>query len=73
MSRSTSPLFVDAVIDCMGEGRAPTLEELLLVAQRIWSDGAASRSAFSWNSLSVSSPDRLCSMRAADLALHGSR
>lgn len=73
MSRSTSPLFVDAVIDCMGEGRAPTPEETVIVAQRIWSDGAVSRSAFSWNSLSVSSPDRLGSMRAAGLALHGSR
>ncbi len=50
MSRSTSPLFMDAVIDCVGEGRAPTLEEMLIVAQRIWSDGAVSRTAFSWNS-----------------------
>ena len=73
MSRSTSPLFVDAVIDCMGEGRAPTREEMIVVAQRIWSDGAACRSAFSWNGLSVSSPDRLGSMRAAGLALHGSQ
>jgi hypothetical protein len=73
MSRSTSPLFVDAVIDCMGGGRAPTPEEMMIVAQRIWSDGAASRSAFSWNSLSVSSPDRLGSMLAAGLALHGSQ
>ncbi|WP_235529652.1 hypothetical protein [Sphingomonas sp. Leaf242] len=46
---------------------------MMIVAQRIWSDGAAYRSAFSWNSLSVSSPDRLCSMLAAGLALHGSR
>ncbi|WP_398456975.1 hypothetical protein [Sphingomonas albertensis] len=46
---------------------------MMIVAQRIWSDGGASRSAFSWNSLSVSSPDRLGSMRAAGLALHGSR
>ena len=73
MSRSTSPLFVDAMIDCMAEGRAPTAIEILIVAQRIWSDGAASRSALTWNSLSVSSPGRLCSLRAAGLALHGSR
>jgi hypothetical protein len=73
MSRSTSPWFVDAVIDCVGEGRVPTPEETMIVAQRIWSDGAACRSVFSWNSLSVSSPDRLGSMRAASLALHGSR
>ncbi len=73
MSRSTSPLFVDAVIDCMGEGRAPTHDEMVIVAQHIWSYGAASRSAFAWDSLSVSSPERLCSMRAAGLALHGSR
>jgi len=72
MSLSTSPLFADAVIDCMGEARTPTLEELMIVAQRIWSDGAASRSAFSWGELSASSSDRLGSMRAAGLALHGS-
>jgi len=46
---------------------------MMIVAQHIWSDGAASRSAFAWNGLSMSSPDRLCSMRAAGLALHGSR
>jgi hypothetical protein len=73
MSRSTSPLFVDAVVDCLSEGRAPTHEETIIVAQRIWSEGAASRSAFSWNSLSVSAPDRLSSMLAAGLALRGSR
>ena len=72
MSRSTSPLFVDAVIECMGEGRAPTPAESLIVAKRIWSDDAASRSAFSWNRLSVSSPDRLGSMLADGFALHGS-
>jgi len=72
MSRTTSPLFLIAVIDCVGEGRAPTHEELMIVAQRIWSDGAAFRSAFSWSRLSVSSPDRLGSMRAAGLALRGS-
>jgi hypothetical protein len=43
---------------------------MMIVAQHIWSDGAASRSVFAWNSLSEFSPDRLCSMRAAGLALH---
>jgi hypothetical protein len=73
MSRSTSPLFVDAVIECMGEGRTPIPKEMMIVAQRIWPDGADCRSAFSSNSLSVSSPDYLGSMLAAGLALHGSR
>jgi hypothetical protein len=73
MSQLTSPLFVNAVIDCIGEGRAPTSAEMLLAAQRIWSDSAASRPAFLWNSLSVSSPHRRDSMLAASLALHGSQ
>lgn len=73
MARSTSPLFPDAVIDCVGEGRAATEEEIMVVAQRIWSDGAATRSAFLWNTLAASSPDRLGSIRPAGLALHGTR
>jgi hypothetical protein len=73
MSLSTSPLYVDAVIDCVGDGRTPTDEEMIIVAQRIWSDGAAYRSAFMWSRLPGSSPDRVGSMRAAGLALHGSR
>jgi hypothetical protein len=73
MSQSASPLFANAVVECIGEGRAPTSAEILLAAQRISSDSAASRPAFLWNSLSVSSPHRRYSMLAASLALHGSR
>jgi hypothetical protein len=68
---STSALFVDELVDCIAESRQPTDAERAVVAQRIWSDGAPQRSAFAWESLSVSSPDRLASMRAADLAFYG--
>jgi hypothetical protein len=68
---STSPLFVDELVNCMAESRVPTDAERAIVAQRIWSDGAPLRSAFAWESLSISSPDRLASMRAADLAFYG--
>lgn len=68
---SISPLFADEVVDCMGEGRAPTVRELFRVAERIWSDGGADRSAFAWKSLSVVSVARCDAMRAAHLALCG--
>ncbi|KQN30565.1 hypothetical protein ASF00_07545 [Sphingomonas sp. Leaf34] len=66
-------MVVDAVIDRMGAGRAPAQEAMMIVARRNWSDAAACRSAFSWNSLPVSSPDRLGSIRVAGLGVRTSR
>ena len=70
--RSISPIFDDAVIDCVASDRAPTVQELFHVAERIWADGAADRSAFRWGSLAPTDPDKLMSLRAAQLALLGS-
>ncbi len=69
---SINPLFDDAVIDCMASDRAPTLQELLHVAERIWADGAADRSAFRWKRLEATDPEKLMSLRAAQTALLGS-
>lgn len=68
---SINSLFDDAVIDCMASDRAPTLEELFHVAERIWADGAADRSAFRWKHLAATDPEKLMSLRAAQTALLG--
>lgn len=72
MTDLSSPLFIDAVIGCVAEGRDPTVQELFHVAQRIWSDGAPDRSAFAWGRLPTASLDRLSALRSARLALCGS-
>ena len=48
MTMSNSPLMPDEIIECMGTGRNPTVQELYAVAERIWTDGSAGRSALSW-------------------------
>ena len=68
---SINPLFANEVVDCVAEGRDPTLHELFSVAQRIWAEGAADRSAFAWGKLPTSSPARVDALRAAQLALCG--
>lgn len=70
--RSTSPMFDDAVIDCVASDRAPTVQELFHVAELIWVEGAVDRSAFRWGRLAPSDPDKLMSLRAAQAALLGS-
>ena len=69
MAVSINPLFKSEVVECMSEGRSPTIRELYDVAERIWSDGGADRSAFAWDSLPRT--DSLPSLRAAHLALCG--
>lgn len=70
--RSKSPLFDEALIDCVAADRAPTVQELLHVAERIWAEGAADRSAFRWGCLAPTDFDKLMSLRAAQAALLGS-
>ncbi|WP_010165317.1 hypothetical protein [Sphingomonas sp. PAMC 26617] len=70
--RSTNSLFDDAVIDCMASDRPPTVQELFHVAERIWAEGAADRSAFRWGRLAPTDPAKLLSLRAAQAALLGS-
>jgi len=69
--RSINPLFAEAVIDCVATDRPPTVQELFQVAQRIWTDGAANRSAFRWGCLPSTDPEKLTALRAAQVALLG--
>jgi hypothetical protein len=39
--RSISPVFDDVVIERMASDRAPTIQEPIHVAERIWAEGAA--------------------------------
>lgn len=70
--RSINALFDDAVIDCVATDRAPTVQELFHVAERIWAEGGADRLAFRWVCLAPTDPDRLTALRAAQVALVGS-
>ena len=70
--RSTSPLFEPAVIDCVTRDRAPSVQELFDVAERIWTEGAAGRSALGWGRLGVTDADKLTALQAAKAALLGS-
>ena len=71
MTLSTSPLMPDQVVECISTGRDPTLQELFEVAERMWTDGAAGRSAFGWGRLPPDSSDRLTALHGAQLALSG--
>lgn len=70
--RSLNPLFEDAVVDCVASDREPTVQELFQVAQRIWTEGAADRSAFRWGMLPSAGSEKLLALRAAQVALSGS-
>jgi len=65
-------MFDDAVIDCVARDRAPTVQELCHVAERIWTEGGIDRPAFRWGCLAPTDPDKLMSLRAAQVALLGS-
>ncbi len=70
--RSIITLFEDTVIDCVATDREPSVQELFRVAERIWSDGAANRSAFRWGRLASGDTEKLLALRAAQIALCGS-
>ena len=72
MTRSCNSLFAHEVIECVSEGREPTLHELFRLAERIWQECGSERSAFAWDRLPTSDPERLCSLRAAMAAAVGS-
>ncbi|MBC3940630.1 hypothetical protein H8S47_02885 [Sphingomonas sp. DOAB1063] len=46
--------------------------ELEDLAERIWMEGARSRSAFSWKGLAPASVERVIALRSSLLALRGS-
>ena len=70
--RSINPMFKNAVIDCVATDRQPSVQELFCVAQRIWSDGAANRSALRWGRLAPTDAQKLLALRAAHIAMCGS-
>ena len=72
MTDSASPLVADQLVDCIANDRDPTVQELFALAERMWTEGAAGRSAFAWGQLRPRSADRLLALRAAQLALSGS-
>ena len=72
MSASTGPLMPEQLVDCIATGREPTVHELFAVAERMWIDGAAERSAFAWDRLAPDAGERLIALRGAQLALSGS-
>ena len=71
MSASISSLIPDQLVNCIATGREPTVHELFAVAERMWIDGAAERSAFAWDRLAPDASDRLTALRNAQLALTG--
>jgi hypothetical protein len=72
-TRSVNPLFADEMIECVREARSPTSEELFRLAERIWKESSAERSAFAWGDLPLSNPERQCALRAAAIAAAGAR
>ena len=71
MTRSVNPLFANEIIECISEARSPTPQELARLAERIWEESGAERSAFAWSDLSSSDPERMCALRAAAVAAAG--
>jgi len=69
---SATPLVPDQLVDCVATGRMPTAADLDHVAARMWREGAAHRSAFSWGELPATAADRILALRSAAVALQGS-
>lgn len=65
-------LIPSPVLDCIADGRDPTIHELFHVAERIWTDTRSTQSAFSWSYLPAHGSERPASLRAARVALSGS-
>ena len=66
-----SPLFAREVVDCVSQGREPTVPELFHVAERMWAEGAGGRSALAWGNLPPEGVERVSYLRAAQVALCG--
>jgi thioesterase domain-containing protein len=67
--RAFNPLFAAEVVDCVAQDRAPTVQELFAVAERIRHD-AGMRPIFGWDGASSSQEECLL-IRAAHAALCG--
>lgn len=51
MTQIFNPRFAHEVIECVSEGRDPTVQELFRLAERIWQESAVERPAFAWGSV----------------------
>jgi hypothetical protein len=71
MSEFDRRLFALEVVDCVGNDRAPSIQELYSLADRIGRD-AGLRPMFDWSNEPPDLVDRVFLLRAAHLALHGS-
>ena len=60
------------IVDCIGQGRSPSVQELVRVADHILSDMQGARSAFTWGNQHENSIERVRSLKAAHAALMGS-
>lgn len=67
-----SRLAPDQLIDYVANGRPPTVDELMDLAERMWVEGGPHRSAFAWGQLQPYSSERVLALRSAALALNGS-
>jgi hypothetical protein len=67
--RVFNPLFAAEVVDCVAQDRAPTVQELFAVAERIRHD-AGIRPIFGWDGASSNQEECLL-IRAAHAALCG--
>jgi hypothetical protein len=59
------------LISCVATGRDPTVPELFDLAERMWTESAADRSAFAWGELHPACTDRVVALRSALVAFSG--
>ena len=71
MSKSVGRIFPVEVIECVANDRAPSIQELYSLAERIGRD-AGFRSMFDGSNEAPSAADRVFLLRAAHVALQGS-
>ena len=71
MSASMHPSVPEQLVDCIASGRKPTVHELFALAERMWIDRAAERSAFAWDRLALDASERLIAVRRAQIAFTG--
>ncbi|TPG13172.1 hypothetical protein EAH84_07165 [Sphingomonas oligophenolica] len=73
MTTTPASLLTAAVVAaCIGSDRSPTVQELDRLAERIWIETGAERSAFGWGRLQPSLDDRVMALRAALVSMTGS-
>jgi hypothetical protein len=69
MMRTGPATIAREIINCIADGREPSVNELLDVAERILADVQGHASAFAWGSATTDGSARLLSVKAAHVAL----